>query len=186
MGLRTDRIRGLLEERGWTLGELHIQARRHRPSLSWSTLSEVVNGKRRPSLAVVDALARAFGVPTDDILEIGIAAEESEIPIPEPNIRSLVSDLNQQPEPVRAKIAGVVSEILSLIRPPQSAGAVDPETLDRLLDTLSPTDEVDLQRELEARVAARKRGESGGRSGAKRPSARRREADKADRTGSNG
>jgi transcriptional regulator with XRE-family HTH domain len=60
MRISRERVELLLQSKGWTLGQLHVQARRFRPSLSWSSLSEVVNGRRSPTLKMLEAIAQTL------------------------------------------------------------------------------------------------------------------------------
>ena len=60
MQILRERVDNLREKRGWSRGQLHIQAQLHRPGLSRSTLYEALNNQRSPSLDVTGAIARAL------------------------------------------------------------------------------------------------------------------------------
>jgi transcriptional regulator with XRE-family HTH domain len=53
----------LYKKKGWTQGQLHVQAKRLRSTLSSSTLSEIINNKSKGSqtLDVAEAIAHALG-----------------------------------------------------------------------------------------------------------------------------
>jgi transcriptional regulator with XRE-family HTH domain len=57
------RLRALRRRRGMTLGELHATT-----GISVSTLSRLEGGGRRPTLELLLPLARAYGVPVDELV----------------------------------------------------------------------------------------------------------------------
>lgn len=56
-----ERVDNLREKRGWSWGQLQIQAQQYRPGLSRSSLYEVLRGERSPTLEMVGAIAHALG-----------------------------------------------------------------------------------------------------------------------------
>jgi transcriptional regulator with XRE-family HTH domain len=57
------RLRALRQQREWTLATLATHTR-----ISVSTLSRLESGRRRPNLELLLPIARAYGVPLDDLL----------------------------------------------------------------------------------------------------------------------
>lgn len=60
--METNRLRTLLDERGWTQADLAERAGIEQPHVS-----KLVTGKRRPSLNTAQKVARAFGVAVEDV-----------------------------------------------------------------------------------------------------------------------
>jgi transcriptional regulator with XRE-family HTH domain len=63
LGAVGPRLRALRRRRGMTLGELHAAT-----GISVSTLSRLEGGSRRPTLELLLPLARAHGVPIDELV----------------------------------------------------------------------------------------------------------------------
>lgn len=102
------RIRALREARGWSQGQLLIQARSYSPSgrvLARETISRIENEHRDPQIWALDAIAEALSVSTDYLLGLsddpGIAI--SAMPIPELELVDLVARLNSLDPGSRAR-----------------------------------------------------------------------------------
>jgi len=121
MRFREDRLRELLRAKQppWTLGQLHVQARRFRPTLAWRTLSEVANGKRQPTIEVVSALAAALDVEAGYLLDLPdeAAGEQLEgITAPWPaRVTELAARLGGAPEDALDPLLDVFEGILVLM-----------------------------------------------------------------------
>jgi len=81
----------LREKKNWTFGQLHVQAKRFRPSLSPSTLSEIINNKSEgsPTLDVAEAIAHALGTTVAYLIgEVDDPAPELGAGDPLPEVRA--------------------------------------------------------------------------------------------------
>lgn len=95
---------------------MHVQARRFRPTLAWRTLSDVVNGKRQPTIEVVNALAQALDTDPSYLLDLpdeeqatGGRAELA------PEVATLAQRIDDLPEGLRAQVVGLVDQTLALV-----------------------------------------------------------------------
>ena len=71
-----EKIRALRQDRGWTQGQLLVQARRYIPKgkkLARETMSRIENGQPRVDLWILEAIARALAVPVSDLLDLNAA-----------------------------------------------------------------------------------------------------------------
>ena len=68
--IRADKLKKLLEERGWSCYRLAKEAR-----LSESTVRAAVSGESEPTLRTVEALCGGLGVPPSALLDDGGAAD---------------------------------------------------------------------------------------------------------------
>jgi len=116
--LRGDRVRALLEQKGWRLVDLHAQVRRRRPSTAWSTISHAVNGLHDPSLGLVAAIAAALEVAPQYLLGLSDKPEapSSQFPVPEPELWQLVTEMNTLQSSLRDRLARSFLEIVLCVR----------------------------------------------------------------------
>lgn len=112
MEVRRERIDALLVTRGWTLGQLHIQARRLRPSLSWSSLSEVVNGQRSPTLKLLEVIAQTLET------SVGYLVGETDNPDPAPQL--VLNEEHASPAPLTREVAQLAARLNRLPAAPRA------------------------------------------------------------------
>jgi transcriptional regulator with XRE-family HTH domain len=161
MHFRGDRVRALIQGKGWTQGELHVQARRHRPLMAWRTLNEAINAKTQPRIDVVDAIADALGVNPAYLLDLTDdptpTTGESGYPVPLPDVAPLVERINALPAELRAQLVAGLTPLLDMLAPPPSPGLMDESEFYRLLDMWPAEEWPSLVTRFEAEIRTRER-----------------------------
>jgi transcriptional regulator with XRE-family HTH domain len=104
-------LNGELQGQGWTFGELH-----RRSSLSVTVISDVIAERRRPGLQFCVKVARAFGVPPEDVLRR--AGLLPSLPPAVEEERELLAIIRDQAAPTRRTL---VSMLRGLARRPAPA-----------------------------------------------------------------
>ena len=118
-----DKVRALRVQRGWTQGQLLVQARRYIPAgkmFARETLSRIENGRNKPDFWIVEALANALGVEITDLVdETQGAALGSDWPA---DVVTIAERLGELPDETRARAVSAVSGLLDAIEAEIYAG----------------------------------------------------------------
>ena len=150
--LRLDRLNVLIEASPKSIGEL-AELTEVSPEHIW----KIRNGRTpNVSAVVLGRLAEALGVATDYLL--GMERDESGLPIPEPEVASLLARLNQQSPGQRVRLAEILDQILDLVD--SVSGATPAAQLVRLLSSLPEDRREYWQTMIQSEVAEADRAES--------------------------
>lgn len=117
--IRQDRVEDRMRRRHWSYRRLTSEANKTRPGLSYSTVWDVVHGKREPSLDVVQALASALETSTWYLLGETDQAEPAEPPLSAEAL-DLARRMDDLPVTVRQVVKRAFDDLLLAFEPPLS------------------------------------------------------------------
>ena len=161
-----ERLRRLRLQRGWSQGQLAIQARRYTPNaqLARETISRLENNRRPPDLWVLEACAAALGVGVDDLLRAETPAAARALvaeaePVYEAPLADLAARITALPTQTQERIIGLVSGVLDVVEAGVGA-AVDPlrQQMLAILDQLDTAEAAAVLRYIQQVTAERQAG----------------------------
>lgn len=146
-----ERVKALRKQRGWSQGQLLVQARRHIPAgkrFARETLSRIENGQSGVDMWIVQALATALHVDVDGLL-FDVPPEErlSGAPALPAEVADLAERLAGLPDAVRARLLPVLAGLVALFSADGMDGLSERERL--LLTSYGQLPETDQETVLE-------------------------------------